>query len=593
MRRITVAVLIVILFALSFLGLSLALNSSDASVANAAPAQAVKILGSNISGRVNLATQFAALGGQISGYATFSNGTLTLESVVILSVESAAPVIWAENGDLVVSLQGTNRLGNQCATSQVILVSNGSLTVNGNGKLEIDNPAARPIQIQNGDANFNAGTVTVRHSFAAVYINENRAVRFASGVHAVFSGSGRAFADLNESPFTNVNVPAECGVRVGASEGNSYPAQSYGGERYLMVYTRPRLNSANSTFDKYNPASVVVTIESHQFISFTGIQDLQPGTHYSISGGNTITLFPNNFLDRPVGQRSLTFNFTLAASVVFVVNIVDTAPSATVTLTPTQDMLDALNPKIIEVQIRPLGKFKDVTGNNITAQDYQYDIMTGTFMFRPEFVSALPNGNYPFVFTFNDDAPSQTFTLIVENSMVDPIVNPPTGNDSAISPTQGTFDKYTSKPEHRDLVITLYLNGNSLILIRNGLSVIQPRYYTRSNNLVTIYMNYLNTLQAGPDRYYPLTFVFSDGEDQVFNLRVIDTNPLPNGRSPFYDNPVPVDPVDAGGGNEGNITAPIGDGNGDVAALVILSIFASVGAASCVVWIILRKKRIV
>ncbi len=228
-------------------------------------------------------------------------------------------------------------------------------------------------------------------------------------------------------------------------------------------------------------------------------------------------------------------------------------------------------------------KFAGIVGN-VTREDYTYDSETGELEFHSSFMHSFPNGSYMFSFVFEGGI-SRNFILTVVNS-VNADIPPPSGDDSAIWPTQDTYDKYSIKPEHKPIVVSLVLNGNTLMQVYNGLNQVASKYWLRFGDSVIITEEYLSKLKEDE---YVLTFEFNGGESQVFNLRVINTDPLPDGRSPYPDGI-------SFSSNSDSITRPppdIVDGEGDTAALVVVAIFAAVGALSLVVWIILRKKRIV
>ena len=93
--------------------------------------------------------------------------------------------------------------------------------------------------------------------------------------------------------------------------------------------------------------------------------------------------------------------------------------------------------------------------------------------------------------------------------------------NSSISVTSATFDKYTT--QQKDIQTVMTLNDNSLNGIKNGSVTLLPGIdYRVSGNTVTILKSYLATLNTGTAR---LTFDFSAGLDSVLTVTIVDTTP--------------------------------------------------------------------
>lgn len=91
--------------------------------------------------------------------------------------------------------------------------------------------------------------------------------------------------------------------------------------------------------------------------------------------------------------------------------------------------------------------------------------------------------------------------------------------DSAINPTSIIFDR--NPMEQADAVIDMSLNGNTLAAIKNGDTTLAlNRDYTLEGSRVTISKSYLAALQKGTVN---LTFQFSEGQDCILQINVIDT----------------------------------------------------------------------
>ncbi|RKL63767.1 PEGA domain-containing protein [Thermoanaerobacteraceae bacterium SP2] len=96
--------------------------------------------------------------------------------------------------------------------------------------------------------------------------------------------------------------------------------------------------------------------------------------------------------------------------------------------------------------------------------------------------------------------------------------------DSTIEPTTAVFDKNTSSADYKDIAVTMTLNGNTLIAIKNGEAVlVQDTDYMVEGNLVTIKKEYLTTQAVGN---ITLTFEFSAGNPATLIVTVSDSAPL-------------------------------------------------------------------
>jgi hypothetical protein len=96
----------------------------------------------------------------------------------------------------------------------------------------------------------------------------------------------------------------------------------------------------------------------------------------------------------------------------------------------------------------------------------------------------------------------------------DPVGSTPAAN-SSITPTTATF----SKKKPTDIQVTMTLNGNTLIGLKNGTaSLVMGTDYTVSGNTVTITKSYLGNRPLGTTS---LTFDFSAGTDPVLAVSIV------------------------------------------------------------------------
>lgn len=92
-------------------------------------------------------------------------------------------------------------------------------------------------------------------------------------------------------------------------------------------------------------------------------------------------------------------------------------------------------------------------------------------------------------------------------------------NNSSITPTSATFDKY----DPSNVAVTVTYNDNTLTAIKNGnTTLVKGSDYTVSGNTVTILKSYLASLNIGTHK---LTFDFSAGVDPVLTVTVTDSTP--------------------------------------------------------------------
>jgi mannan endo-1,4-beta-mannosidase len=90
----------------------------------------------------------------------------------------------------------------------------------------------------------------------------------------------------------------------------------------------------------------------------------------------------------------------------------------------------------------------------------------------------------------------------------------PSPANSMITPTSATI----SKRKPADITVTMALNGNTLLGIKNGTSsLVQGTDYTVSGNTVTVSKTYLGNRPLGSTS---LTFDFSAGIDPVLTVTI-------------------------------------------------------------------------
>ena len=149
----------------------------------------------------------------------------------------------------------------------------------------------------------------------------------------------------------------------------------------------------------------------------------------------------------------------------------------------------------------------------LTSDSYETKNDTEVILYRT-YLNSLPTGNTELNFKFSGGT-DQTLTVAISDT------TPDSPNDSAISPTTASFDKYIWSAGYHDLPVTLTLNGNTLSGIWNGAAQLTSDAYEIKNDTeVILYKSYLDNLLTGNTE---LTFRFSAGADQTLTVAVSDT----------------------------------------------------------------------
>ncbi len=127
------------------------------------------------------------------------------------------------------------------------------------------------------------------------------------------------------------------------------------------------------------------------------------------------------------------------------------------------------------------------------------------------------NGTYGFgLFNRSELAVTQQGIIDAVMEGMNTVIPP----NSAISPTEATFDKSTSG--QADIAVTMTLEGNTLSAIKNGTTALAAGTdYTVSGSTATILKSYLAKQQIG---LTTLTFDFSAGKDTVLTVNILDSS---------------------------------------------------------------------
>ncbi|CRZ35393.1 cellulose binding domain-containing protein [Herbinix hemicellulosilytica] len=159
-------------------------------------------------------------------------------------------------------------------------------------------------------------------------------------------------------------------------------------------------------------------------------------------------------------------------------------------------------------------------GNTQLRAGTDYTVSGNTVTILKSYLASFDTGTVRLTFDFSGGIdPVLTITI------VDTTPEEPEQPNASISPTSAEFDK---NPEaSRDIKVTVDPNGNTLLAIKNGNTVlVQDRDYSINGNEVTIFKEYLATLATGR---VTLTFDFDAGVDPVLTVNIIDSTQVETG----------------------------------------------------------------
>ncbi|WP_232101797.1 X2-like carbohydrate binding domain-containing protein [Paenibacillus sp. URB8-2] len=156
-------------------------------------------------------------------------------------------------------------------------------------------------------------------------------------------------------------------------------------------------------------------------------------------------------------------------------------------------------------------------GGTPLTENTDYTVSGSAVTIKKEYLAAQPEGTTNLTFTFSAGAP-QTLAIAVSDT---------TPENSLITPTSASFDKYAASAGYADVETTLTLNGNTLSSIENGgTPLTENTDYTVSGSTVKIKKEYL---ADQPEGTTSLTFAFSAGAPKTLAITVSDTTPVSPG----------------------------------------------------------------
>ncbi|MFP3388509.1 InlB B-repeat-containing protein [Brevibacillus sp. SIMBA_040] len=322
------------------------------------------------------------------------------------------------------------------------------------------------------------------------------------------------------------------------------------------------ITPTTASFDKYVSASNYKDITTTMDLKgnvLSGIKNgstpLVKGTDYTVL--DTIATIKKEFLATlAVGTSDLTFVFDGGTEKTLTITVSDTSPKDS-TITPTTASFDKYQSSV---------KYKDVqttmtlNGNALSSikngstplvQGTDYSVSGSLVTIKKEYLATQAVGTTSLVFAFSAGA-TQTLAITISDT---------TPQNSTITPTTASFDKYPSAAGYKDIPTTMTLNGNALSSIKNGSTpLVLGTDYSLSGSVVTIKKEYLATQAVGTTS---LVFAFSAGATQTLTITVSDTTPPPTYIVTYNGNGATsgTAPIDSGTYEQGDTVTVLGSGS--------------------------------
>ena len=271
----------------------------------------------------------------------------------------------------------------------------------------------------------------------------------------------------------------------------------------------------NEQLPGYN--DVTVNYERHgntlMSVKLNGSKLPRPEAYTSTS--NTVTLKKEFLKDKPNGVYTITLEMNQGE-----------APQTTLTVFKSSTI--SLQGAVFD-KYESAPDYKDVTaritlnGNTLMGvkrgtepltQGTHYTVSAGgdEVTLKKEYLKTLAYGDHTFIFDMNDGVDPELTVKVIESS--------------TIVQAGELFDRYEPAPDHKDVTVTLALNGNTLNGVKRGTELLtQDTHYTVSagGDAVTLKKEYLKTLLPGDHTF---TFDMNQGVDPELKVKVIESSTL-------------------------------------------------------------------
>ena len=253
----------------------------------------------------------------------------------------------------------------------------------------------------------------------------------------------------------------------------------------------------------------------------TTVADLTANGATEVTGGGSVQTAKLNVNGCELVMRPDSYE--LAGGVSAVIAGESVSASTSVSVSPSVLSIDAANKDAIahsyeftfNADKNDLVRIT-VDGENL-AQGKDYNLLSGKNGIRlyKTFLTTLRTGTYTAELLFEDGSKA-AIGLVVGDSA-----------QSAVSPSQITFDKYDGSANHTDLTVTLAMPAGTLLdSVKLGSTVLEhgaDYTYNASTGVVRLMRDTLAKKSRGT---YTITFVPSRGSSMTCSLKVEDTSPI-------------------------------------------------------------------
>ncbi|WP_246563741.1 X2-like carbohydrate binding domain-containing protein [Paenibacillus montaniterrae] len=282
------------------------------------------------------------------------------------------------------------------------------------------------------------------------------------------------------------------------------------------------------SFDKYTSSAgyqdVVIDYSGHGFEVVqlsNGGAIIDPSNYTADLNTRTITLKKEYLSTLNTGAQTVTIVFKDTALGAATINISNSTPLLSSTITPTSTSFDKYNASsgyadvVVDMDLQG-NTFTSIesSGTALPSNAYEVNGAGDELTLKKEYLSALAEGSHTFTFKFSagNDA---TMTVTVSDS---------TPANSTISPTTVSFDKYAASSGYTDVVVDMDLQGNTFTSIElDGTALPSSAYEVNgAGDELTLKKEYLSTLAEGAHTF---TFKFSAGNDATMSVTVSDSTP--------------------------------------------------------------------
>ncbi len=326
-------------------------------------------------------------------------------------------------------------------------------------------------------------------------------------VYRTYNGKGGT--ESIDVSTTGRYVRIYCTQKFGYTWGYSiFEVGVYGPDSCLSASVTPTA----AVFDKNvnNRQDLVFTLDS-KGNTLKAVQNghtvLTAGTDYTVTG-DKLTIAKEYLATLEKGTIQLTLVYDSGVNPVMNIAIGNTSPI--MALTPSKVEFNKKN-GVGQDAVVTFSDSEDTllsisNGDAKLVEGIDYSVSGNTVTIFKAYLRTLPLGNTKLQLKF---ANSEDLTLSV--TVISTVVN------GTVSPIKATFDK----AEAEDITVNVVLNGNTLEAIKNGEEIlVADEDYTVINDTVTLSAQYLQNLVKGNNT---LTFVFSEGENAAFTVKVINS----------------------------------------------------------------------